>query len=93
MAFHKSKAGSRLGMVFNGKRATAVHFDVMKNLRIGNCPLENFDSGLMAVRTGDYVGLQTDPADNLSFWLAGEYPGTVEGLGCDWKTRVGKAKY
>ncbi|MCZ6508043.1 MAG: hypothetical protein O7A04_08380 [Acidobacteria bacterium] len=93
MAFHKSKSGTYLGTVFNGKRASANHFDVLRNLRIGTCPLDNFDPGLMANRTGDYVGLQTDPADNLSFWLAGEYPGNIAGVGCDWKTRIGKAKY
>ena len=43
---------------------------------------------------GDYVGIQTDPLDNLSFWITGEYVGTVSPLiDCNWKTRVGKVKY
>ncbi len=57
-------------------------------------PARNFQPGLGANRTGDYVGLQTDPLDDLSFWVAGEYTSQVNPvLGCDWKTRIGRARY
>ncbi len=94
MAFQKSKADAYLGVVFNGKRADAPHFDTMRNLRIGNCTLIHI-GGDGVTRTGDYVGVQTDPADNLGFWMTGEYPGNIAGatVGCNWKTYVGRAQY
>ncbi len=94
MAFQRAKPDGFLGVVFNGKRANAPHFDTMRNLRIGNCSLIH-DPTEPVTRTGDYVGVQTDPADNLGFWITGEYPGTVRtsSSGCDWRTYVGRARY
>jgi len=94
VAFQRSRSSKFLGVAYNGKRSSANQFDAIRNLKVGSCTLSNFDSGLGLNRTGDYVGLQTDPLDNLSFWISGEYPGNQGGgQGCNWKTRVGRAKY
>lgn len=94
VAFQRARSTKFLGVAYNGKRAAANSFDSIRNLRVGGCTLENFDEGIGLNRTGDYVGLQTDPADDLAFWIAGEYPGNQGGgAGCNWKTRVGRVKY
>ena len=65
----------------------------MKALEEGVCGLSNgYDSGREAVRTGDYVGVQADPADEKGFWIAGEYAGTVVSA-CDWRTYVARVTY
>ena len=93
VAFQTAKASGYLGIAYNGKRAGRTTFDGVKNLRKGRCALDNFSRRLGANRTGDYATVQTDPQDNLSFFLAGEYTGQVASLGCDWRTRVGRVKY
>ena len=94
MAYQRSTPNGFMGVTFNGKRANNMHFDGFRQLRGSSCPLRNFQPGLGANRTGDYVGLQTDPLDDLSFWVAGEYTSQVNPvLGCDWKTRIGRARY
>ncbi|MDH3402199.1 MAG: hypothetical protein OES32_02210 [Acidobacteriota bacterium] len=94
MAFQRAVPQGFMGVTFNGKRANALHFDGIRNLRGSSCPLDNFSVNLGANRTGDYVGLQTDPLDDVSFWVAGEYTSQIDPLmGCDWKTRIGRARY
>lgn len=45
-------------------------------------------------RTGDYVGAQADPADELGFRIAGEFVGELGGTGsCEWKTRFTRVAY
>ncbi len=93
MVFQRSKPNGFLGVVFNGKRANAGAFDTMRNLRIGNCALTH-DPTADVTRTGDYVGIQTDPLDDLGFWMTGEYPGPVRSPAiCDWKSYIGIARY
>jgi hypothetical protein len=38
-------------------------------------------------RTGDYVGAQTDPSNNLSFWVAAERATVLAGS-CQWQTQI-----
>lgn len=96
VAFQRSREGRFLGVALNGKRAANAAFDNnIKVLRDGKCPLENLDGGVN--RTGDYTGAQTDPDDNLGFYISGEWAGRlVESDGdrrCDWRTRIGRVKY
>jgi hypothetical protein len=93
VAFQRARANAFLGTAFNGKRANAASFDAVRNLKIGGCSLDNLDPSFELNRTGDYVGMQTDPLDDLSFWITGEHPGMLPGYGCNWKTRVGRASY
>ncbi len=94
MAYQRSNPAGFMGVTFNGKRANNMHFDGFRQLRGSSCPLRNFAPGLGANRTGDYVGLQTDPLDDISFWVAGEYTSQINpAFGCDWKTRIGRARY
>ncbi len=90
----RAKAGQFLRTVYNGKQAGAPGFDAPRNLGNGNCPLENLSADGSVNRTGDYVGLQTDPLDDLGFWFTGELPGAVGfGFGCDWKTKIARTQY
>ena len=94
LAFQRARENARLDMVFNGKREAAAHFDSLRALRVSNCPLDNVPDGSSVNRTGDYVGIQTDPLDDHAFWIAGEYAGTVnQETGCNWKTRIGRVQY
>lgn len=90
----RARAGNYLRTVYNGKQAGETTFDGLRNLGTGNCPLDNPAGDEGFNRTGDYVGLQADPLDNLSFWFTGELPGNIgPPFGCDWKTKVARTKY
>ncbi len=90
----RGKAQQFLRTVYNGKRAGAPGFDALRSLGHGTCTLDNPTGDGSVNRTGDYVGLQTDPLDDLSFWFTGEAPGAIgNGFGCDWKTRIARTRY
>lgn len=91
VAFQRSHDTMSTGVGFTGKLAGAPTFDGVRKLVNGRCGLDNFDG--QRNRTGDYVGAQTDPVDDISFWIAGEYTGTVGRLGCDWRTRVARIAF
>jgi hypothetical protein len=92
VTFQRSTNNQYLGVGFNGKRAAADAFDPnVKNLKKGFCPIEDFDGSLY--RTGDYTGAQTDPLDNVSFFIAGEYASRFGAEACEWRTRVGRVRY
>ncbi len=89
VVYQRSHASMSVGVGFAGREAGSA-FEAGKLVN-GRCGLDNFDG--FRNRTGDYVGVQTDPADNLGFWIAGEYTGNVGRLGCDWRTRVGRVVF
>lgn len=89
VVYQRSRSGMSVGVGFAGREADAG-FEAGKLVN-GKCGLDNFDGD--SNRTGDYVGVQTDPADNLGFWIAGEYTGKVGHLGCDWRTRIGRVVF
>ena len=87
VAFQRSRSNMSAGMAFAGKPSASASFERLSKLVNGRCRLEdNFDGERH--RTGDYVGVQTDPLDDRGFWIAGEYTGGVGGQGCNWRTRV-----
>lgn len=88
LAFQRSRSNMSAGVAFAGKPAASASFESLTKLINGRCSLDNFDGRVN--RTGDYVGIQTDPADDLSFWIAGEYTGNVGRLGCNWRSRVAR---
>lgn len=45
------------------------------------------DDGI--ARTGDFTSVQTDPADGLSFWYAGEFAKFLDGS-CQWGSQIAK---
>jgi hypothetical protein len=93
VAFQASSNRDYLGIYYNGKKASKSSFDKVKALAEGGCGLSNgYDTSREAVRTGDYVGVQADPADDRGFWIAGEYAGTVVSA-CDWRTYVARVVY
>lgn len=91
-AFQRSAARRRLETGYSFKRPAAADFGPLKRLKRGTCPLDDFNEDLEANRTGDYVGAQTDPLDDVSFWIAGQYPAEIPGSGCEWKTRIGRVR-
>ncbi len=89
VAFQRSRSSMSVGMAYAGKPAGSGSFESLTKLINGRCGLDNFDG--QNNRTGDYLGIQTDPADDDSFWIAGEYSGQVAGGGgCNWRTRVAR---
>lgn len=91
VAFQRSRGTMSTGVAFAGKPAASNRFETLARLVNGRCSIENFDG--QRNRTGDYVGVQTDPADDLTFWIAGEYTGNVGKLGCNWRTRVARVGF
>lgn len=93
VAFQRSRDNQFLGVAFNGKRSNRARFDKARQLARANCDLRNFGGDIN--RSGDYVGLQADPLDDLGFWIAGEYAGPVgtNPNSCEWRTRVGRVRY
>jgi len=89
VVYQRSHRTMSAGVGFAGREAGSV-FQAGKLVN-GKCGLDNFDGSRN--RTGDYVGVQTDPADNLGFWIAGEYTGGVGRLGCDWRTRIARVAF
>lgn len=79
-------AASYLGSIFLLKNEDAIGW-ITNAAVVGQCALPADGSNL--ARTGDYTGVQVDPADNLSFWMAGEYAMNFSGT-CKWNTRVVK---
>ncbi len=91
-AFQSAGPAGKLGVSYNGKPRGAGGFDAIRRLRRGRCVLDDFDPGLGAHRTGDYVGVAPDPTDDRDVWVAGEFAG--EGPdGCRWETRIGRVRY
>jgi hypothetical protein len=91
LAFQQSGSKLSLGTAFSGKRAGSQTIENFKLLKKGSCPIEEIDSASRN-RSGDYVGAQTDPADDTSFWIAGEYAKKLGGA-CDWQTIIANVKY
>lgn len=58
-------------------------------LGAGTCPRQE---AFPRVRSGDYVGAQTNPNDFLTFWISAEYatiyPPPPAGNACTWSTNV-----
>ena len=86
--FQRSSKRMFLSTAYNGKKARKNKMDAVRVLAKGRCNSQGVD------RTGDYVGAQTDPLDDLTFWIAGEFSKRVAGLsGCSWSTQIAQAKY
>lgn len=81
--FHRSSTGSYLSSYWTMKELAATRFESATANTVGTCPQT------ISNRTGDYIGAQTDPSDNLSFWVAGERATTIGGV-CQWQTQVQK---
>ena len=93
VVFQRSSKKLFLSSAYNGKKARATKMDAVVALGKGKCNSQDTGSGSLA-RTGDYVGAQTDPVDNLGFWIAGEFSRKVKGLsGCNWSTQIANARY
>ena len=93
VVFQRSSRRAFLGVAYGGKKARATTIDAVVNLVAGRCSLRNVDTGGLN-RTGDYVGAQTDPLDDLSFWIAGEFSKRVRGVpGCNWSTQIAQTRY
>ena len=89
--YQRSRARQPMGIGYAVRRAAKGVFDALGNLSGGQCPLMNFDEEGRNL-TGATAGAQAEPGDDLAFWIAGEYPAVLEGLGCDWRTRVGRVR-
>ncbi len=91
--FQRSRADRFLDTAYSGKLAAAAIFDPIRTFKLGSCTLFNdpLDTGVN--RTGDFVGAQTDPLDDLGFYVAGEFTGPVSIFGCNWRTWVGRLSF
>ena len=89
--YQRTRAGRNLEFGFSGLPAGETELDGTQRLVKGRCQLVDFDGSRN--RTGDYVGIQTDPADDHGFWIAGETSVELPGLGCDWRTTVARVSY
>ena len=81
VAFQGSSPAAFLGAYWTLKAPAAPSFPAAQALGAGAC------AQTIADRTGDYLGVLTNPNDLASFWLAGERTGVVEGS-CVWQTRI-----
>ena len=91
VVFQRSSKKMFLSTAYTGKKARNKKMDAVRVLAKGRCNSQDIGSG--TARTGDYVGAQTDPLDNLSFWIAGEFSKKVRGLsGCSWSTQIATVK-
>jgi hypothetical protein len=81
--FHRSSSGSFLSSYWTMKEFAATRFESATANTVGTC------SQTISNRTGDYIGSQTDPSDNRSFWVAGERATNIGGV-CQWQTQVQK---
>lgn len=90
LVFQQAGNSQFLGTAFSGKKSASANLDSFKLLKKGNCALVDFDG--TRNRTGDYVGVQTDPLDNQGFWISGEYAKRF-GAGCGWATTIARVKY
>ncbi len=84
-----SSASTYLSSAWTAKNAATGSYPAAQALGTGNCTrLESSPE----VRTGDYVGTQTDPTNFLTFWISGEhasvYPPPPAGFTCTWLTRI-----
>lgn len=92
VAFERARADRFLDVAYNGRPAGAERFDPARALQLGQCPLDDVD-GSGRNRTGDFIGIQTDPGDNRTFWIAGEYAAEQGVIGCSWSTAIGHVEY
>lgn len=88
LAFQHSSASTYLSASWSMKSAAEANYPAAQPLTTGNCPQTQGAAGFPPfTRTGDYVGAQTNPNDQTSFWLAAERA-TDLGGSCLWDTRV-----
>jgi hypothetical protein len=103
LAFHRSSANSFLSSFWRtsaigpvttsfgsdqivASDSVSTSFGVSQAIAVGNCPQP-------LSRTGDFIGIQTDPFDFVSFWVTGERALSI-GVGdfpCEWQTQIRKA--
>ena len=86
--FQRSTAKQFFAAGYAVRRAAKGSFDALRSLSGGRCALGAGGRRLTTVA----AGAQADPLDPLGFWVAGEYADALDGLGCDWSTRVGLAR-
>jgi hypothetical protein len=93
------------GIAVNNRNQTAIDFlrssatsflsawwtmkDLASTIFEAASPITNGTCGQSSDRTGDFVGMQADPSDFVSFWMAGERATTVAGS-CQWQTQIMK---
>ena len=86
LIFEQSGKTRALGLAHSGKKGPAGNFDPFKIIKQGACNLVNLDTADRN-RTGDYVGVHVDPADDKSFWYAAEVSKKF-GSTCGWGTFI-----
>jgi hypothetical protein len=91
LVFQQSSPGLFLGTAYTGKRGSASRLEPFRVLRPGACNISDLDDGNRN-RTGDYTGAHTDPVDNLTFWIAGEFSTLFQGR-CEWNTAIARVRY
>ena len=102
VAFQYAGKKKHLSIAYNGLRQGAARFgparlpelfDREKVLASGKCTVEGGSGGgEYAARTGDYVGVISDPSSSKDVWISGEFSGKSAGV-CDWFTKIARVSY
>jgi hypothetical protein len=87
VTFQHSTASTYLSSSWTLKNDIDPSYPAAQPLTTGTCPMTQFVINNTFTRTGDYVRSQTNPNDQLSFWLAGERATTLGGS-CRWQTHI-----
>jgi hypothetical protein len=89
IALQHSSASSYLSALWSVKNDADINYPPLSTLAAGDCARTQFagQPPFAFVRTGDYVGAQTNPNDDVSFWLAGERA-LLQGGNCRYDTQI-----
>ena len=101
-AFQYAGKKKHLSIAYNGLKQGAARFgparrpelfDRKKVLASGKCTVdEGSEGGEYGERTGDYVGVISDPSSSKNVWISGEFSGKSAGS-CDWFTKIARVSY
>ncbi len=100
VAFQYGGKKKRLSLAYNGLKKGAARFgparlpagfDKQKFLASGKCSKE-LPEDEDSVRTGDYVGVTSDPSSTKDVWISGEFGAKVAG-DCAWSSKIARVSY
>ncbi len=89
--FLHSSASTYLSSSWTLTSDSSLSFAPAQPLTTGTCSQTFLYPGDLISRTGDYMGAQTNPNDQVSFWLAGEratHGGVCQSSSELWDSRI-----
>jgi hypothetical protein len=86
VALQKAGTSSFLSVAYWVKAYLVKVLVIPQNFLTGNC-VQQPEPGFTTTRSGDYTGAQTNPNDQVSFWLSGEAARNLSGS-CLWATQI-----